>query len=203
MSKRRSTFEHRCQRCFVNLNLCFCKDIESISTRTKVSFIMHVKELALTSNTAKVCTEALDNAQYFIRGSRSAKDFSKIYSPSLTHYQLYLYPTDDSLPLTNDLISNIDKPIELVVPDASWNQAKKFHQREEVFKEMQKVHLINQKKSIYTLRTQKYDSGVCTLEAVAYALEIIEGSDVKEHLLRILKVMNIQNLKARMRLKHE
>ena len=162
---------------------------------------MHVKELALTSNTAKVCTEALDNAKIFIRGSRAQTDFSKIYSPSTMHHQLYLYPTDQSIPLTRELVSSIEKPIELVVPDASWNQAKKFHQREEVFKTMTKVHLINQKESIYTLRTQKYKTGVCTLEAVAYALEMIEGSDIKEHLLDILKVMNIQNLKARMRLK--
>lgn len=200
MSTRRESFDNRCKRCLVNANLCFCEKLSTISTQTKVSFIMHVKELALTSNTARICHLALKNSNIYIRGSINNLDFSKVYSPDPNYFQLYLYPTEDSIALSLDLIESLKKPIELVVPDASWNQAKKFHKREKIFKSMQKVHLINQEKSKYGLRAQKYDKGVCTLEAVAYALDIIENENIKRHLFDILDAMNISNLKARQRI---
>lgn len=161
---------------------------------------MHVKEFKLTSNTAKICNHALTNSDIFIRGDKSNKDFKDVYLPSLDHTQIYLFPTETSVPLTNKLLQKIDKPIELVVPDATWSQAIKFHKREPILKEMLQVHLVNQEPSIYNLRTQIHRNGVCTLEAVAYALDIIENSKTKDHLLNILKVMNNRNLKARQKI---
>lgn len=161
---------------------------------------MHIKEYKLTSNTAKICQKALTNSEIFIRGSRFQQSFKDTYKPKLDHKQLYLFPTDDSVALSANMIKEISLPIELVVPDATWSQAIKFHKREPILEKMQKVHIINQKKSIYDLRAQIHEGGLCTLEAVAYALDIIENSYTKNHLLDILKVMNLRNLKARQRI---
>lgn len=161
---------------------------------------MHFKEFRLTSNTAKICNKVLNNSKIYLRGTKESQDFSKTYSPSTDHQQLYLFPTEDSVPLTLELINNIKKPIELVVPDATWSQAVKFHKREPILAKMQKIHLTNHDKSIYELRSQIHENGVCTLEAVAFALDIIENSYAKEHLISTLKIMNIQNLRARQKI---
>lgn len=178
------------------MDLCFCASVSAKNTRTKVSFIIHVKELRLTSNTARLCALALNNSKIFVRGSQDQQNLESYYTPTLRYHQLYLYPTPNSVPLTQIELES-ETPIELVVPDASWNQAKKFHQREPVFQSMQQVHLAELPPSRYQLRKQKYPGGVCTLEAVAYALEIIEGAPIKDHLFEILNIMNIHHLKGR------
>ena len=195
MSKRRGTTQKRCSKCFINLEQCFCKHLTQIQTSTKTTIIFHLKEYFLTSNTGKISLEVLSNSDYFIRGN---KEKSPLSLEVAKEYQgLYLFPSNGSVELTKELINSFEKPIHLFVPDATWSQAKKFHKREKLLSSIPHVHLANCPKSQYTLRKQNSDKGLCTIEAIAYAMGIIENIEVQEYLLKILKIMNDEVMKSR------
>ena len=44
--------------------------------------------------------------------------------------------------------------------------------------------------SIYELRKQMKDIGLCTHEAIAHTLGVIEGPEVKDQLIKNLEIMN-------------
>tara|TARA_Y100000780_G_scaffold232594_1_gene268533 strand:- start:208443 stop:208925 length:483 start_codon:yes stop_codon:yes gene_type:complete len=148
---------------------------------------MHCKELGLTSNTSSLALKSLESSELALRGKNGVEfDFSikEGYQP------LFLYPSDDAQELNEEFVSSLDKPVQLVVPDATWRQARKFHKREKVLSSIPAVKLKGPFESIYTLRKAPDENSVCTLEAIAYAFGILEGEESKNKLLALLKVMN-------------
>ncbi len=187
MSKRRATRDQRCINCKINIRWCFCEKIHKKDTQSYVSIIMHHRERFLTSNTAHLTKRLLNNCDISMRGHREIPfnfEIKKDFHP------LYLFPHEDALPLTKDLVKSIDKPIQLIVPDGSWRQAKKFYRREKILKDIQCIKLENLPKSEYSLRSQISEAGLCTIEAIAYALKEIEDQATYEHLMDGFRVMN-------------
>lgn len=184
MSQNRETLKDRCSECEINKRWCFCKKIPSINNKTPMTVIIHIKESSLTSNTARLALKSLNNSNYYIRGQKfneTALDIKK------GHHHLYLYPHEDSEVLTKELVDSIDKPIQLIVPDASWKQARKIRRRENL-DELQTVRLPLEIKGNYTLRNSGKENSLCTIEAIAYALGIIESKDIQDSLINIFEV---------------
>jgi DTW domain-containing protein YfiP len=187
MSKRRATRDQRCIYCKVNLRWCFCDRIQKIDTESHVSIIMHHRERFLTSNTALLTQRLLNNCDISLRGHLT-KPFNFKLMPQRT--PLYLFPHEEALELTNEYVNQINSPIQLIVPDGSWRQAKKFYRRTPELAGIQCVKITPPQKSRYSLRSQSSDEGLCTIEAIAYALGVIEDSSIKKHLIDGLDVMN-------------
>ncbi len=157
---------------------------------------MHKAEAILTSNSSRLSTLSLKNCHIHYRGDVAAKlDLSFIDQENFS--PLYLYPSEDSQLLDSELMSSLEKPIQLIIPDGTWRQTKNIYRREEALQGIPKVHLSPLGKSIYKLRKQKYDYGLCTHEALAHALGTIEGSEIKQKLLDYLEIMVDAHLKAR------
>jgi len=197
MSKRRSTQGKRCLNCQINKILCFCDEILMHETLTRVSIIMHHREKHLTSNTAKLATLTLSNAQIFQRGLPDDPFLIsklKIIPKSLP---LYLFPDNDALELNDEFIDTHQGPYHLIIPDGTWNQAKKVRRREPGLSEILCVKLSDAVKGEYKLRKGVRDDGVCTFEAIAYALEVLENKQVSEDLLRQFRIMNNRVAKSR------
>jgi DTW domain-containing protein YfiP len=83
--------------------------------------------------------------------------------------------------------------LTLVVPDGSWRQASKVQSREPALAEAVRVRLaLGQRPSEFLLRREPHPESVCTIEAIARALELLEGQNgpavraALEHLLRLL-----------------
>ena len=187
MSKRRATRDQRCIYCKVNLRWCFCDKIEKLDTESHVSIIMHHRERFLTSNTAILTQRLLTDCDISLRGHLSKPFNFKLLNKRTP---LYLFPHDDAIELTKDFVTSIKAPIQLIVPDGSWRQAKKFYRRTKELDGIQCVKITPPQKSLYSLRSQSNDQGLCTIEAIAYALGKIENKKVEDHLLQGLKVMN-------------
>lgn len=186
MSKpRRNTRESRCPTCRINTHWCFCEYIGQFENKTKVIIPMHYTERWLTSNTAYFATLALSDCTIMERGNQRDPFNPEKFDFDKFNY-IYLFPTEDSLPL-EEFVSN-EKKTCLVVPDGSWSKAKKFHKREDVLAKMPKFHLINVGESIYELRKSPGENFLCTYEAIAHALSVLEGHEVKEHMMDIFKV---------------
>lgn len=177
----------RCPGCRINKRWCFCEHLKSIENKCFLTVIMHLKETQLTSNTSSLALKMLRNSELLIRGHRE-QDFE--FTPRPGYQPLYLFPTEDSLPLTPELMKTFDKPIQLILPDGTWRQAKKFHRREPALEAVPKVRIEEGFEKIYTLRTSPREQGVCSLEAIALAFGIIESQEIKEGLLKALRVMN-------------
>lgn len=186
MSKpRRNTRESRCPTCRINTHWCFCEHLSSFHNNTEVIIPMHYTERWLTSNTAYFATLVLNKCKIMERGNMYDPFDPNAFDFEENNY-IYLFPTPDSLPL-NEFVADHRKTC-LVVPDGSWSKAKKFHKREDVLAKMPKFHLIDVGESIYELRKSPGENFLCTYEAIAHALSVLEGSEVKDHMMNIFKV---------------
>ncbi len=178
---------NRCPRCLVHEDNCFCQTISKIATKNRLSVILYKKEKWLPSNTANLSLMSLENSNKFERGHKDEfmpKDFiaNEEYQP------LYLYPSDEAKELTPNFMQQFDKPVNLIVPDGTWRQAKKIHLREPLLEGIPHVKINPCSPSRYTLRRQKYEYGLCTFEAIAQAFDVLEGRECYEALDRNFSV---------------
>jgi DTW domain-containing protein YfiP len=198
MCARRTAIENRCQKCLQNLKDCFCSEIRTFETNTFTTIIMSASELRLTSNTATLANKCLSQSEILIRGKR---DEPLNHFVKQNYTPIYLYPSPDSICLTQFLSTHTNqRSIQLVVPDGTWRQAKKIKNREPLLAAIPSVHLPKGAQSSYFLRTQKSAEGLCTFEAIARALAIIEGKYLEEKLLTIFQEKILRTLVARNKL---
>ena len=174
--------ENRCPNCKVHLDNCFCQELIPFSLKTKLSLIIYKKEAELSTNTAHVAYKILTNSEHFYRGF-IGEELSKTFVDHDNYHPIFLFPSEDSTELTPELLSTIQKPVNLIVPDGTWRQAKKIYRRTPQFNLIQQVKITPKQTSIYPFRKQKFDEGLCTYEAIAHALKIIEGEAVYEKLM--------------------
>lgn len=175
---------------------CFCEKIDTLNLATKVSILLFKKEAFLPSNTAHLAIKSLVNSEDYQRG-HADKTLPVSFIDDKNYQPIYLFPTEDAQELTQDFLERFDKPINLIVPDGTWRQAKKVHRREPLLVDIPRVKITPNKKSIYPLRRQKFEFGLCTHEAISYALEILEGLPVKEKMMSNLKIFIEAHLKNR------
>lgn len=181
----------------VHLENCFCDKLNLIKLGTKVSFIMFRKEVNLPSNTAHVALKSLENSQNFERGHHGFS-LEPNFINQYEYHPLFLFPAEDAVELTPKLLMEIDKPINLIIPDGTWRQAKKIHRREPLLESVQQVKITPSTKSIYPLRRQKFEEGLCTYEAMAQALKIIEGEETYRQVMINFEIFLNAHLTNRM-----
>tara|TARA_Y100000768_G_scaffold388969_1_gene389478 strand:- start:9575 stop:10114 length:540 start_codon:yes stop_codon:yes gene_type:complete len=157
---------------------------------------MYKKERWLPSNTAMLAQSCLVNSQLFLRGLPNEK-LTAHFLDQENYQPLYLYPSDDAEELTTDVTKRYDKPIHLIVPDGTWRQTKNIHQREKLLSDIPRVKLAQTPPTRYPLRRQKYEFGLCTHEAISYALGVLENKNVQDLMLENLDVMVAAHLKNR------
>lgn len=191
---RRQTNEKRCKRCRINENLCFCSHIPEIENNLQLKIVMHYSERWLTSNTAYFANLVLNRSKIIERGNLDAPIDEYEFNDPDTDY-IYLFPTEDSKPLT-EFVQTKPKAC-LVVPDGSWSKAKKIHKREAIFKDMPKYHLVNIGHSNYKLRKSPGEDFVCTYEAIAKSMGILESKSIEEGMLKFFSVFVDRVLKSR------
>lgn len=186
----------RCAHCMVHLENCFCHDIKQLNLKTKVSFVIFKKEIFLPSNTAHLAVKSLQNAQIHERGHKGLS-LDKSFIDEGSYEPLFLYPAEDATELEDHFIKNLSKPINLIIPDGTWRQAKKIHRREPLLNNIKQVKITPQNKSIYPLRRQKFKEGLCTFEAMSEALRVIEGLECYESLMKNFRIFLDAHLKNR------
>ena len=171
-----------CQGCYLHQDRCVCQSNPHLTLKTKISLIVHAKELKRTTNTGRLALAALTNSEMRIRGhERSTLDLSDLLTPE---YQTFLfYPADDALELDQKLIESTKLPIQLIVPDGNWRQASKVHYRHHELKDIPRIKISTPNQAEFHMRAETTEAGMATLEAIAHALGIIEGEEVKQKLL--------------------
>jgi DTW domain-containing protein YfiP len=188
MSTRRETSVRRCPRCRIHQQHCFCAHILPFTIHSRLSLIVHVRELKLTSNTAYFVQQMLpQNSHFDIRGRMNEPLVAKTITERSGH-PLFLYPDENSQVLTPDYVRSLPSKIHLIIPDGSWHQARKVHQREPAFQGIQTVRLSDDLRGEYKLRSAPDPRFLSTYEAIAHALGVIEGQEVRDRLMAFFRV---------------
>ncbi len=183
-------------------DLCVCNVIQPLDLATRVAVVMHHVEAMRQSNTGRLVLPALKESSVHLRGLAHAPfDVSQLEDPARRLW--LLFPSEKSVELTTSLVEAEERPITLVVPDGTWNHARKVGLREALLRETVHVALPHEKPSEYILRTPGHAHKVSTIEAIARALGIIEGPHVREELEKLFRVARDRILWSQGKLREE
>ena len=164
--------------------LCLCDAVPRIDLQTKIALVIHHRELSRNSNTGLLALRALVNSEVRIRGEgKQALDLRDLLSPQ---YRTFLFfPCAEAVELDRTVVIQDRRPIQLIVPDGTWRQARKILSRHPELKELPRVMISTPNQSIFQLRAQSRPERVATLQAIAYALGVIEGDLVRAALMKL------------------
>lgn len=188
--------KQRCSVCGASLTLCMCAELRRLDLRTKVTLVIHHRELSRSSNTGLLAHQSLVNSDVRIRGdSREALDLRGLLSSN--YRTLLLYPSADALELDRELVCQDSRPIQLIVPDGTWRQARKIHSRQPELKNVPRVKISTPNRGAFQMRAQSQPERMATLQAISCALRIIEGDLVAARLMKLYHARVDRTLRAR------
>ena len=169
----------RCAGCGLTPGLCLCTEITPALTRTRVLLLVHRVEVHKRTNTARLAVKALSQATLHVSGAERAP------YPSSSGRRLLLFPAAGARALEPGE-GRSGEPIELIVPDGTWSQARRIAKRDPWAQGAEPVYLSEGASTRYDLRRSTRPGGLCTFEAIARALAILERPELEESLLRTL-----------------
>lgn len=186
----------RCWRCRMHGDRCICEHVPVLDLATRVVVVMHYREWTKTTSTAPLLALAVPSCEIRIRGKAGARvTLGDLERPD--RRLLLLFPSDDAVPLTEELLAADPRPVTLVVPDGSWRQASKMPNREPALRDVQRVTLVDDAPTRYRLRREPKAGGLATYEAIARALGVLEGPQVREELEGLFERMVEGTLETR------
>ncbi|MBN8549183.1 MAG: DTW domain-containing protein [Deltaproteobacteria bacterium] len=169
-------------------HLCLCSLIPRIETKTKVVMLMHCYEFKKPSNTARLVWKSLPNSEVRLQGEiRKPLNLENLVSPE--RETLILFPEASAALLDAEEAKKITKPVTLLVPDGTWKQAKKIAAYASMLPGARRVGVPFKEPSRYFLRTADRSDRLCTLEAIARALEVLESPEVRKSLEALMEQM--------------
>ncbi|MBN8541435.1 MAG: DTW domain-containing protein [Deltaproteobacteria bacterium] len=160
---------------------CICHLIPSLDLKTKLSLVVHHREMKRTTSTGRLAVKALVNSELYIRGRKDVPlNLSAILDDQ---YETYiLYPAEDAVDIES---IKPNKPVQLIVSDGNWRQAGKLHRRHEELKHLPRVCIKIKNHAEQNLRREHFEEGYSTLEAIALAFGFLEGTAVRDQLLAL------------------
>lgn len=164
----------RCAGCGLPTARCLCATFPRLHSRVRVVMVMHRVEALRSSNTGRLVAGMLEGASVRVRGGR---DDLPAETPGAR--VLVLFPREGARPLER---ADAGEDLTLVVPDGTWAQARRIARRDDLARDAEAVCLPD-RASAYGLRRNPRPGALCTLEAVAEALRVLEGDALAEPLL--------------------
>ncbi|MEO1337606.1 MAG: tRNA-uridine aminocarboxypropyltransferase, partial [Myxococcota bacterium] len=184
----------RCLRCRMLVERCLCARLPTMQTQTSIAIVGHTFELSQTTNTAHLARLMLPQLQLRVRGRKDEPVAS--FPPD--GRTLVMFPDSDADELTAFDAHRDPRPLTLVFIDGTWPQARRAMRREPALAALPRCRLPDGPPTRFLLRRQtRTDQHLCTLEAIARALGVIEGHQVERTLLAGLDLFVQQILVTR------
>jgi len=133
----------------------------------KITLLTHDKEFAKRSNTGRVVVDVLGDAAEQLRWDRinpPAKLIEEIEAGGVA----LIYPGAD-----NESGRDLADFKHFIIIDGTWHEARKIHQRSPYLQQVHRIGLKAAGKSVYNLRKNQKEAGLCTAECV---IEILRGT---------------------------
>lgn len=159
----------QCPRCQRPVSHCLCALIPSLGSATRVLILQHPSEVAHALNTARLAALGLRNAE--LQVGEVFHDLAQWlavpgYRPAL------LFPGEGAQAAEESC-----EPTLLVVLDGTWRKARKLLHLNPLLGTLPRVTLSDGHVSRYRLRKAPGPGALATVEAIALALEALEGED--------------------------
>lgn len=158
--------ERRCARCRLASAACVCALVPRVETRTRVLVVRHFLERWKPSNTARLAQLALPACElrdYAADGEEL--DWSAVDEPGTW----LLYPGGGAAG---------GEVRRLVVLDGTWPQTRRMTQRIPALRRLPRLSLPAPPDAVERMRRPPRPGQLATLEAIARALELLEGPEV-------------------------
>jgi DTW domain-containing protein YfiP len=194
----RSRRVSRCESCRLPLvepasRACLCAEFAPQNVRTRVVLVAHHREWRRSSNTGRLLLAALRGAGVVFRGVPGSVNSGGDAIRGCDK-RLVLFPSDEARTLGPE---DAAADLVLIVPDASWAQARRTMRRESLCKDAEPVRLPKRGVSRYRLRQAPRDGELSTFESVARALGILEGEGIERALLSVFDEFVARSLALR------
>jgi DTW domain-containing protein YfiP len=167
-----------------------CAELPRVEAATRVVIVMHHVETRRASNTGRLLSRVL-GAEVHQRGLLGAGP----RPPLPEGRRLVLFPAGSARVLTGEDAAR--GPVVLVVPDGNWKQASHTVNRDEAALGAEVVTLPPGPPSRYRLRRRPSEAALCTYEAVARALALLEGPSIECAMMRGLDLFVERTLALR------
>lgn len=169
----------RCQRCTRPLAQCLCSLIPNLPSQTRILLLQHPDEAKHALNTARFVSLGLQNAELII--AETIDDLQQ-YLQLPGYRACVLFPGEEAQELAAYQVNEL--PLLLVVPDGTWRKARKILHCNPLLAALPRVTLPEGLRSRYRLRKAPIAESLATVEAVSYALAILEPNSDFSSLLR-------------------
>lgn len=180
----------RCTGCFLKPAVCMCDVLPSLDMRTHVTVLMHDVEHHKSTNTGRLVHRCLPHSDLILYGNNRPPLPARPWPEGRT--PVVLFPVAGAQPVSDFRACARRGELALLVLDANWRQAARLRKRFAV-QGIPFVEAPAGPPTIYQLREEPHAAGVCTLEAVARALEVLEDIST-EPLMRALRVFQDRTL---------
>ena len=180
---RRDNRQNRCAVCMMHMSLCVCSLFTRIETATRLVLVIHRAEARKPTNTGHLAARCLVNSEVHVRGHEGAPSRPIAFAPSTQ--PLLLFPHEGEA----EVLRPTGRPVTLIVPDGNWRQASKVRARVPGLRDVPCVTLPEGEPSTYRLRSEPHPGGLATIEAIARAMEILEGKHIRSALEHVFRVM--------------
>ena len=170
-----------------------CDELPQLVTRTRVVVVMHRRETYRTSNTGRLAVKVLASAACAVRGGKEPR----AAPTDLGARRLVLFPSDEARTLTAADAGDGAGETVLIVPDGTWSQAQRVLRREPCAQGAEIVRLPPCAPTRYALRRNTREGALCTFEAVAAALGVLEGPELEARLLACFDTFQARALSVR------
>lgn len=169
----------RCQQCMRPQGHCLCGLIPSLLSRTRVLLIQHPDETKHALNTARMTALGLQNSELII--AESVENLEH-YLQQPGYHACLLFPGESAQQLS--AYQADQQPLLLVVPDGTWRKARRILYCNPLLADLPRVSLPTDLNSRYRLRKAPSAQALATVEAVSYALALLEPDKDFSALLR-------------------
>lgn len=168
-------------------DLCVCGLVPRRPIGTRLVLLMHHVEALRQSNTGRLARAVLEDVDIRLRG-RPDKPLHLDDLLDGERRPLLLFPGAGARLLDAALVAADPRPVTLLVPDGTWNLARKIPLRQRELDAVERVCLPLEEPSEYRLRHSPHPHQLSTLEAIARALGVLEGPDLRGDLETVFRV---------------
>lgn len=162
----------RCPRCLILQSHCICAELPRVEARTPIIVVRHQREGWKSTGTARIAALALPGLRLLEYGEDAEPARAEL--PALlgegTHL---LFPADGQAPPVD-----LAAVTGIVVLDGTWRQVRRMYQRLPSLHRVPRLSLAPKAEPVLRLRESPLEAGRSTLEAIADALELLEGDAV-------------------------
>jgi DTW domain-containing protein len=161
-----------CGRCNRPSSVCYCTHLPRLETRTRVVVFQHPRERDKAIGTARMASLCLADAELYvgIRWSGTPELARALGDPARP--PVLLSPGEGAIDLAREPPEGL---VTLIVVDGTWSQAKRLVRENPELASVPRYFFTPPRPSDYRIRKEPRATYVSTIEALAYALGVLEG----------------------------